>query len=88
MYDSAHEGWNELHPILHCQRIGTWGGSWSSSEFAPPHTMDAVQRWCGKVIEAEDPATVSAQLLVENQWEVHPVIDGCVGSTRGNTEIR
>jgi hypothetical protein len=24
VYDSAHEGWNEIHPILHCQRIGTW----------------------------------------------------------------
>lgn len=23
VYDSAHEGWNEIHPIKHCQTIGT-----------------------------------------------------------------
>jgi hypothetical protein len=23
IYDSAHTGWNELHPVLHCQKIGT-----------------------------------------------------------------
>ena len=21
IYDSAHAGWNELHPVLHCQRV-------------------------------------------------------------------
>jgi hypothetical protein len=21
IYDSAHSGWNELHPVLHCQKI-------------------------------------------------------------------
>src|SRR5262249_30822863 len=27
VYDSFHEGWNEIHPIKHCQRIGTWNGT-------------------------------------------------------------
>jgi hypothetical protein len=85
VYDSAHEGWNEIHPILHCQRIGTWGGSWSSTEFAPPSTMDSVKRWCEKVTQAEDPATTTAQLRPENQWEVHPVVDGCAGSAGSGT---
>jgi hypothetical protein len=24
VYDTAHTGWNEMHPIKHCQRIGKW----------------------------------------------------------------
>lgn len=83
VYDSAHEGWNEIHPILHCQRIGTWSGSWSATEFAQPHTMEAVSRWCEKVVEVDEPATTGAQLRAENRWEVHPTVDGCAGSTGG-----
>jgi hypothetical protein len=74
VYDSAHEGWNELHPILQCQRIGTWTGSWSVD------TRTYVDHWCNALATAEDPGTVTAQLQPENQWEVHPVIDGCTPS--------
>ncbi|HEY8671373.1 MAG TPA: hypothetical protein VIL63_11075, partial [Terriglobales bacterium] len=28
VYDTAHEGWNEIHPIKQCQRIGTYDGNW------------------------------------------------------------
>ena len=82
VYDSAHEGWNEIHPILHCQRIGTWNGSWSGTEFAPPHTKAAVDRWCNELARADDPATRDAQQRPENQWQVHPLVDGCRGSDR------
>jgi hypothetical protein len=80
VYDSAHEGWNEIHPILHCQRIGTWYGSWAGTVFNESNTMQAVDRWCRKIADAEDPATTTAQLRPENRWDVHPVIDGCTGS--------
>jgi hypothetical protein len=84
VYDSAHEGWNELHPILHCQRTGiTWNGSWSSTAFSAPNTMDAVKRWCEKVVEGDAPATIRSQQEPSNQWEVHPVIDGCTPSQPG-----
>jgi hypothetical protein len=82
VYDSAHEGWNEIHPILHCQRIGTWDGSWSATEFAPPNTKAAVDRWCSALGRAQDPATKTAQQQPQNQWQVHPVVDGCSGSER------
>jgi hypothetical protein len=75
VYDSAHEGWNELHPILQCQRIGTWTGSWSID------TRTYVDHWCNALATAEDPTTVSSQLRPENRWEVHPVIDGCAPSS-------
>jgi hypothetical protein len=78
VFDSAHDGWNELHPILHCQRTNdTWGGSWHTTSFAQPNTMAAVQRWCEKVTEVDQPETVRSQQQSANQWEVHPVIDGC-----------
>jgi len=72
VYDSLHTGWNEIHPILQCQRIGTWTGSWSVD------TKTFVDHWCRALTTADDPATVASQLQPENQWEVHPVIDGCV----------
>ena len=85
VYDSAHEGWNEIHPILHCQRIGTWDGSWAGTEFAPPNTKMAVDRWCNALERAQDPATVAQQSQPQNQWVIHPIIDGCEGST-GNSD--
>jgi hypothetical protein len=84
VYDSAHEGWNEIHPILHCQRIAEWNGSWAGTEFAAPNTKAAVDRWCDAIAEAQDPLTVAAQNEPKNQWEIHPLVDGCEGSTNGH----
>lgn len=79
IYDSAHEGWNEIHPILHCQRIGTWNGTWSGTAFARPNTKAAVDRWCAALERAGDPATKANQQGLEHQWQVHPLVDGCRG---------
>lgn len=70
VYDSAHEGWNEIHPIRRAQRIGTWGGSW---EFG----VGTVTQMCDASARADDPATVANQQQPQNQWQIHPVIDGC-----------
>jgi hypothetical protein len=32
VFDSAHEGWNEIHPIKTCMRIGAWRGTWESAD--------------------------------------------------------
>lgn len=78
VYDSAHEGWNEIHPIKHCQKIGVWNGSWESS----PLTAD-LPSWCAAVGRAADPLTVTAQGRPENQWTIHPLIDGCAPAGTG-----
>jgi hypothetical protein len=74
VYDTAHEGWNEIHPIKHCQRIldsgGTLGG-W------PDDIEERVTRWCDAVGKVDSPLTRAEQDKPENQWEIHPVIDGC-----------
>jgi len=74
VYDSAHEGWNELHPIKHCQRIGTWYGNW------PFDAKTTVDYWCDAVGKATDPLVTENQKNPENQWTIHPLIDGCQGS--------
>lgn len=72
VYDSAHEGWNELHPIKHCQKIGKWTGSWNTSD-----ARLLVKHWCELIETVTATLTVDNQAKPENQWTVHPVIDGC-----------
>jgi hypothetical protein len=61
----------ELHPI-------------TMACFASPVTnCDPVvviflkQRWQKAVTDATSPATLAAQKLPQNQWQVHPLLDGC-----------
>jgi hypothetical protein len=71
VYDSAHEGWNEIHPIKHCQHIGRWGGSWGiDAKLARDH-------WCEAVGSVSSGLTRDNQKRPENQWTIHPLIDGC-----------
>lgn len=86
VYDSAHEGWNEIHPIKQCRRIGKWAGSWEKSyaalkDIAPSlPAVDVrifVQYWCDALAAVDLPATRTNQARPENQWEVHPLVDGC-----------
>jgi hypothetical protein len=77
VYDSGHnnrnpgEGWNEIHPIKYCSIVGTWDGAW-------PTDIDVLiadqQDQYEKTIS---PETREAQEKPENQWEVHPLVDGC-----------
>jgi len=73
IYDSAHEGWNELHPIKHCQKIGTWEKDWNGS----PTPTGSPKEWCEAVDSAGSSLTVASQQQPENQWTIHPTIDGC-----------
>ncbi|MEA2666592.1 MAG: hypothetical protein QOI11_3536 [Candidatus Eremiobacteraeota bacterium] len=71
IYDSAHSGWNELHPIKHCQLVGEWTGAW------PADWQSILDRYCTLIRQGTDPATVGAQGLPQNGWTVHPLVDGC-----------
>jgi hypothetical protein len=85
VYDSAHEGWNEIHPIKHCQRIldGVSGAltGW------PADIETRVRQWCAAVGEATSAVTVAAQGRPEHQWTVHPVVDGCQPTSDGPDPI-
>jgi hypothetical protein len=75
VYDSLHSGWNELHPVKQCQNIGKWNGTWTfPSGRSPQEERDF---WCAGIASASSPLTIANQQKPENQWTVHPVIDGC-----------
>jgi hypothetical protein len=71
VYDSYHEGWNELHPIKVCSRIGRWDGDW------PDNFDDIVDRVTGAFDDANDPSTRNKQKHPRHDWHEHPDVDGC-----------
>ena len=74
VYDTAHEGWNEIHPIKHCQRIESSGGGLTGW---PADIEARAKEWCGAVSDAQSGLTEDAQSRPENQWVIHPSVDGC-----------
>jgi len=40
VYDSLHEGWNEIHPVKACTKVGTWTGNWATQ---PPINLSQVR---------------------------------------------
>jgi len=70
VYDPWHAGWNEIHPVKVCTKIGTWNGDWD----IPP---DVILRVRTQFDLAAAPETKAAQERPENQWTVHPALDGC-----------
>jgi hypothetical protein len=71
VYDPLHDGWNEIHPIKICTKIGTWDGSWS--EQAP----DIILRARNGFESAQADETRANQRRPEHNWLVHPELDGC-----------
>jgi hypothetical protein len=117
VFDTAHEGWNEMHPIKECQLVAKaryekadvvdWDQAiagymvaqhrwqWDATDPAnlkpikldgppkPPDWTNWVQSWCDLVATASTALTVGNQARPENQWQVHPAIDGCRPEERG-----
>jgi hypothetical protein len=69
VYDTLHEGWNEIHPIKICTKMGKWEGDW------PPPDIILRIRHGFQVAQAEE--TITNQARPEYQWQIHPDIDGC-----------
>jgi hypothetical protein len=67
--DTLHERWNEIHPIKTCMKCGKWDGGW------PPD--DIILRLRHGFQLARDEGTKINQARPENQWIVHPSLDGC-----------
>lgn len=69
VYDTLHEGWNEIHPIKKCTKMGKWDGNWPD-----PGTILRVRHGF-EVAQAEE--TIANQARPEYQWQIHPDLDGC-----------
>ncbi len=86
VYDSAHEGWNEIHPIKHCSKIGEWAGSWNNAlgmdgqiteQFNDSNIEKTIREWCEAIGKASLPEIEDNLKIPENRWELHPLVDGC-----------
>jgi hypothetical protein len=73
VYDSGHQpsGWNEIHPIKFCSPIGHYKGEW------PPNLTDLETFWATALGDATSTTTIELQKQPQNQWQVHPILDGC-----------
>jgi hypothetical protein len=85
-WDAGHSGWNELHALKTIQKIPENQSAWADFD-------DFHKRWCSRTSEApptpEDPGTKPAGMTTkqeeiweeqqqpENDWELHPLVDGC-----------
>ena len=79
VYDSLHDGWNEIHAIHACQRIGEFdpAADWPPEMSTTAGVQQLVDEWCRSIAEAEEAEEDGSREDPVNQWEVHPLIDGC-----------
>lgn len=90
IYDSFHEGHNELHPVKACQIIGKMVNIESYMEWEWPatdpdspdlstdeSTQAAIDLWCNALKAADDAENGGSHDKPENHWTIHPLIDGC-----------
>ncbi len=73
VYDAGHQpsGWNEIHPIKFATCIGHYDGQW------PANLGDLEIFWATALGDATSPITIELQKQPQNQWQVHPILDGC-----------
>jgi hypothetical protein len=80
-YDSLHSGWNELHPLYYMLKIGSaTQGNLSNGDW-PPNLGTKQQRYDAQYATINSPTTAQTQAQPENQWTLHPLLDGCQGAT-------
>ena len=91
IYDSLHDGWNEIHPVRACQIIGRLEEGKEFRDFSYTDlstgtvfvldSVDNVERfrnfWCDALKGAEAAEEGGNQDKPEHDWGIHPVIDGC-----------
>jgi hypothetical protein len=71
VFDTFHEGWNEIHPIKVCSKVGVWDGDW-------PDDWDTTVVVIEKGFEdAQSDETKAEQKRPVHGWTHHPDVDGC-----------
>lgn len=91
VYDSLHEGWNEIHPVTYCQKIETFPEAKQLKDIdcyddatGEHFYLDSdanIQRCldivCNCLKNADDAVNEGSHEKPENGWTIHPSIDGC-----------
>jgi hypothetical protein len=87
IYDSLHQGWNEIHAVHACQIISevrlNEDGSWPADIGGgkgldtPEKVKALVDEWCLAVDQADEAEEGGSRDNPEHDWVVHPYVDGC-----------
>lgn len=84
IYDSLHDGWNEIHAIHACHKIGSkdpdapWPVLEDGTDLGDPASVSAaIDRWCKILAGATGAEQGGNRTDPSNQWTVHPLLDGC-----------
>jgi hypothetical protein len=93
IYDSLHHGWNEIHPVRDCEILGHVELGDTTDPATPPapwppdlggigldtpaKVSAALARWCAMLDEASETETGGSQDDPQNDWVIHPAVDGC-----------
>jgi hypothetical protein len=81
IYDSLHTGWNELHPLHFLIKIGTATQGDLSQGVWPADLGDRWLRLDAIFAGIGSASSAVTQAEPQNQWTLHPAIDGCLGTT-------
>lgn len=83
VYDSLHKGAesNELHPVHYMIKIGCATQSNLSMGIWPTDLGEIQQKYDQQFGVINSPITIEIQKQPQNQWTVHPLLDGCLGTT-------
>lgn len=71
VFDTMHEGWNEIHPIKVATEWGRWDGAW------PDDAGAQIDRLKAGFDDARSDETKDKQKKPRHKWKVHPDVDGC-----------
>jgi hypothetical protein len=84
IYDSLHDGWNEIHAIHACQKIGAkdpdaaWPVLVDGTDLGDPTSVSAaIKAWCDILAGSTGAEKGGNRTDPSNQWIVHPLLDGC-----------
>jgi hypothetical protein len=83
VYDAGHSGWNEIQPIRSIHKLTQvvdprfQAMSKADAALVADFKKEVLDVWCFRVGESSDPVVIAAQQDPENDWHIHPSIDGC-----------
>jgi len=80
-YDSLHDGWNEIHPLLYMVKLGEVSqGNLAKGDWVLPDLPGTKQRLDAQFSIIDSPAAAQTQAQPQNRWNLHPLLDGCLGA--------
>jgi hypothetical protein len=91
VYDSLHPGWNEIHAVHDCQKIGSMPlpapdklddptipeTPWPTGLNDAAGVAAALGEWCSAIDQTGVIEQAGSRKNPQNDWVIHPLIDGC-----------